>query len=541
MKRLDIATLFDTLAERHSPTVLHLSRPLDIAPDDAGPRNVLDLAALVEDWSARLAAAGAGPGDRVALVKRNHWDIVLLAMSAVRIGAVPAPVSAQLPPATLATLLARLDAALLVLDGATAQRAAAARIGLPARRRLLLDGTGENLPDAVPAADVRGHPAPAPRRRGADEPLIIVHTSGTTGTPKLVVHSTATIVRRLIGFEARRWPVLSSRPGDTVAAATSFAHGRAFAWTASVFWLRPAAVAAIADHSPQAAEPFLRAHPPTTLEALPATYVRWRHLAAAPAAENVFARVRLYISTFDAVHPPAVRTFLAASERRRPVWLQGWGQSETGPLAFRLLTRKSVAAVGERRPTTRDLGRPVPGRTRLRVADPATLRPLRRGRPGLVLARTKALGLGYVGESERWSAKQLGRWWNTEDVGMRTRGGSVHVLDREVDAVAGMSCVEVEDVVDDRVGEVVECVVLRPREGPPVPVVVTESGSLDPAAWRRATADLPELAEPLVMAADDLPRTGTGKVRRLELRSRLLGGAHPVARPRPAPPTSAGR
>ncbi|GAA4916746.1 class I adenylate-forming enzyme family protein [Streptomonospora salina] len=539
MKRLDVATLFDTLADRHSPTTAYFSRPLDIDPGAAAALGVADLAGLVEDASGWLAAAGAGPGDRVAIVKDNHWDIVLLAMAAVRIGAVPAPLAAHLAPATLGTLLARLQPGLAVLDGAAAERFAAVGIEPTARRVLLLDGPPEVLPGAVPLSDVRGRRAPAPRRRRDDEPLLVVHTSGTTGTPKLVVHSGATIVRRLIGFEARRWPVLSSRPDDTVAAATSFVHGRAFAWTASVFWLRPHAVGLIADHDPDRAGPFLREHPPTTLEALPATYVRWQHLARGEGGTDVFGRVRLYISTFDAVHPPAVRTFLAASGHRRPVWLQGWGQSETGPLTFRLLTRASVAEAGGRSPTTRDLGRPVPGRTRLSVVDPATLRPVPRGRPGLILARTPALGLGYVGEPERWAAKAPGRWWNTEDIGMKTRTGSVRVLDREIDSVPGMSCVEVEDVVDDRIPGVLECVVLRPAEGPPLPVVVTESGRLDLETWRRATADLPTMTDPLVMAWDDLPRTGTGKVRRPELRARLLGTPRCVPHPRTAGPEAA--
>lgn len=539
MKRFDVATLFDTLADRRSPTTAYFSRPLDIDPGAAVALGVADLAGLVEDAAGWLAAAGAGPGDRVAIVKDNHWDIVLLAMAAVRIGAVPAPIAGHLAPPALGTLLARLQPELAVLDGAAAERFAAAGIAPPARRLLLLDGPPETRAGAVPLADVRGRRAPAPRRRRDDEPLIIVHTSGTTGTPKLVAHSGATIVRRLIGFEAHRWPVLSSRPDDTVAAATSFVHGRAFAWTASVFWLCPREVGLIADHAPADAEPFLREHPPTTLEALPATYVRWQQLARADAAENVFHRVRLYISTFDAVHPPAVRTFLAASGHRRPVWLQGWGQSETGPLTFRLLTRKAVAAEGERRPTTRDLGRPVPGRTRLSVVDPATLRPLPRGRPGLVLARTGALGLGYVGEPERWAAKALGRWWNTEDIGVLTRGGSVRILDREIDSVEGMSCVEVEDVVDDRIPAVLECIVLRPKEGPPLPVVVTESGLLAPDTWQRATADLPPMAQPLVVSWDDLPRTGTGKVRRPELRARLLGTSRRIPHPRAAGPAAA--
>jgi acyl-coenzyme A synthetase/AMP-(fatty) acid ligase len=145
------------------------------------------------------------------------------------------------------------------------------------------------------------------------------------------------------------------------------------------------------------------------------------------------------------------------------------------------------------------------------------------GRPGLVLARTRARCTEYVGEQDRWHAKETGGWWNTGDLGVLTRTGSVLLLDREVDTVPGLSCLRTEDVIENRLPEVVECVVLGNPGGPPVPVVVTADGRLDPRRWRSAIADLPLLADPRVVAWDDLPRTGTGKVRRLELLTRLVG------------------
>jgi acyl-coenzyme A synthetase/AMP-(fatty) acid ligase len=282
----------------------------------------------------------------------------------------------------------------------------------------------------------------------------------------------------------------------------------------------PAKLLAISGPGWEEAGPFLARHRPTTLEALPATYVLWQRRALGE--DNPFARVRLFISTFDAMHPPTVRTFLAATRHRRPVWMQGWGQSETGPLTFRFLTRRAMAEYDDRHPTTRDLGRPVPTRTRLRVVDRETLRPLPRGASGLVVCRTKALCLGYVGEQERWLGKRLGRWWHTGDIGALSRTGRVRFVDREADAIPEGSCVELEDVIDDRLPGVLECVILSVPGRPSVPVVVTEDGALDREAWRRAVADLPALAEPVVMTWERVPRTGTGKVRRTALRE-LLG------------------
>ncbi|GGS26699.1 class I adenylate-forming enzyme family protein [Actinokineospora fastidiosa] len=517
MKPSDLGTLFEDLVDRGVRTVAELDRPLDIAPDFGTTYTMADLAGLVRNAAGWLHAAGVGPGDRVAVVKENHWDYVLLAAAAARLGAVPALLSDHLPPQTLQVLLKRLDPALLVtstgvLDNARDDETDLMGFG---RRTLVLDG---RYPGAIDLAALRGTRPPGFVRRAPDAPLIINHTSGTTGTPKLVLHTAETLIHQLAAREAQRVPVLSSRSCDTVASAIAYCHGRAVPWTMSVLWLAPEKVVVIGSGSPEA----LFTHRPTTVEALPSVYVRWQGLTQVPG--NPFEDVRLYVSTFDAMHPPTVRAFLGASRRRHPLWVQVWGQTETGPMTFRFLTRRSVASRADRHPTTRNLGRPVPGRTRLKVVDPRTFQEVPAGRPGLVLVRTSARCVDYVGESERYAAKLSGGWWNSGDVGVRTRTGSYLLLDREVDVIPGQSCVELEDVIEDRVPSVVECVVLGTPGQLPVPVVVTTTGALDPAEWIAAVRDLPALADPVVFTWDRVPRTGTGKVRRMELRALLHRG-----------------
>ncbi|MEV6872118.1 class I adenylate-forming enzyme family protein [Amycolatopsis sp. NPDC051128] len=504
MRPHDMGTLFHEVAARRTHTTVVLDRPFDIAPDRGTEFTVPQLAGLVAEAAGWLHAAGIRPGERVAVIKRNHYDYDLLACAVIRLGAVPALLSGDLPGDVLETLLERLEPAVLVTDRPVPAHHARRVLSLAA------PGQGELALD-----DVRGTRAPSPRRRSDDDPLVINHTSGTTGTPKLVVHTTRTIVDRLARFEALRVPVVGTRRDDVVANASSYAHGRTFCWTGSVFCLAPRKIVLLSD--PASAGEVLGAHPPTTVEALPAAYVRWRTMA--PGAGNPFRDVRLFVSTYDAVHPPVVRTMLHASRRRRPLWMQGWGQTETGPLSFRFLTRAAV----DRATHARHLGRPLPGRAKLRVVDPGTFRPVPRGRPGLVLARTKALCATYVGEQDRWHDKHTDGWWNTGDLGVLTRTGAVLLLDREIDTVPGLSCLHTEDVLENRLPEVLECVVLGATGSPPVPVVVTADGHLDPRRWRSAVAGLPPLAPPRVVTWDDLPRTGTGKVRRLELLTRVAG------------------
>lgn len=522
MKPHDMGVLFDECAAHGHRTTVHLDRPFDLAPDRGTHWTVPQLASLVRETAGQLAAAGVRPGDRVAIVKENHWDYDLLACAAVRIGAVPAQLSARLSGQALVTLLARLCPALLVTSARVLERARREDTDptAAATTTLVLD-PGADVPGTLGPDDVRGHPVPAPVRRGDDRPLVINHTSGTTGVPKLVLHSTRTIIGKLARFESVRYPRIGVRRDDTLLNANSFAHGRTFCWTASALCLAPAEIVVVTGQDPDLADPLLRAHPPTVVEAMPATYVRFRPLTER--LDNPFRDTRLFTSTYDAVHPPTVRAYLTASRHRAPLWMQGWGQTETGPLTFRFHTRASTDE--GRGPGSRNLGRPVPVKTRLRVVDPDTFRPVPRGRPGLVLARTGARALGYVGEEARWSAKQLGAWWNTGDIGVVRRDGSVELLDREVDHGPALSCLETEDLLEERLPWALECVVLTGTDGPPLPVVVTPDGRLDEDGWRTATHGLPPLADPVALGWEQVPRTDTGKVRRTALLRQLTGTA----------------
>ncbi|MFC7342951.1 AMP-binding protein [Saccharopolyspora griseoalba] len=517
MRPHDMGVLFDEAAERGHPTTARPDRPFDIAPDRAGPHDVPALAELVRAAAGWWAAAGARRGDRVAVLKDNHWDIDLLACAAIRIGAIPAKLSAHLPAGSAAALLARLEPEVLLTTAGVLHRARAEGVDLAslARTAITIDGPA---PGAVDLDELRGHRTPGHRRRRDDDPLLITHSSGTTGEPKLVVHSTRTIIGALARFEALPVPIVGIRRDDVLATASAYAHGRTFCWTAVALSAAPEEIVLLTEPDPDRADPLLRAHRPTVVEGLPAAFVRLAPLTERLA--NPFRRTRLFISTYDAVHPPTVRAYLAASRRRFPLWLDGWGQTETGPLTFRLHHRRSAA---RGRSGAHRVGRAIPVKTRLRAVDPDALRPVRRGRPGLVLARTRALCLDYLGESERFASKRHGVWWNTGDIGIRRWDGSVELVDREVDRAPAGSCVATEDVLEERLPQALECVLLARAERPPLPVVITPDGALPELAWRRASRDLPAMSDPVVLRWDEVPRTGTGKVRRLELLDGLTG------------------
>jgi acyl-coenzyme A synthetase/AMP-(fatty) acid ligase len=164
----------------------------------------------------------------------------------------------------------------------------------------------------------------------------------------------------------------------------------------------------------------------------------------------------------------------------------------------------------------------MPGSAKVRVVS-RDGRPPSATNPGYLEVGWVGLAKTYHGEQERYDANRHGDWWRTGDVGYRTRLGCVHLLDREVDMIAGVrSSLEVEDVVLSRLDELSELVLVPGPDAEPVPVVCTHGDRpLDPARWRAAVAAFPQLADPVQIPQAELPRTATLKVQRIELARRL--------------------
>ncbi|MCX3060316.1 class I adenylate-forming enzyme family protein [Streptomyces beihaiensis] len=515
----NIGAHFDHFGDKPGPA-WHLDRPFDIAPEAGRTYDSASLAQLVAEMSGRLYEAGLRRGDRLAIIKHNHMDVILLAAAAARIGALPAMITSTFTPDVLGKMMARLEPKVIVAADSVLAAAAEAGVDLagPATRLVAVEGE-QPVSGALPLADLAGSGVPAPDLRPDAEPMLLTHTSGTTGVPKFVMHSADTIGVYGV-METIRIPFLSTRPDDTVASCIAFVHSRAVTWVQAQSVLVPSKVVVLGGCEPDTVVETLSRNRPTTLEACPNIFQRWEQLPKTH--PELFTDVRSFISTFDAIHPSTVRTFMAATRRRRPVWAQSWGQSEIGPATLASYSKRKIMRRDGGEPFTNNVGRPVPFVTRLKVVDPETRKPVKRGERGIVLVKTKGLCLGYLGENERHREKVWDGWWNTGDIGVHRRNGTVEVLDREVDVIPGTSGIELESRLLERLEEVTEAIVLGDPDGLPVPVVSTNTGTLDHAAWQRATADLPALAEPRVIDWNDFPRTGTWKVRRFDLRQKIL-------------------
>ncbi|CAM5560326.1 class I adenylate-forming enzyme family protein [Streptomyces fumanus] len=503
-----LGTLFDRAAERHPASPVILDHDLDIAPERGRRLTLTEVAGIVDDFAARLWAAGVRTGDRVVVHKSNGFDITLLACSVARIGAVPVLLSPKLDGATVAELLRRVDMPFLVTDQAKLDHDLPAEVTGLARELLLTSGSHEG---AVELASLAGSPRVQPARMSPDHPTLITHTSGTTGVPKLAVHTGRT-------FEARYRPqgtvaklVDSSEP---VAIHVSFVHSRIFtALPISILQGHPVLV--LREDDPQVVGDLFGQVPPGLIEAHPNTFMRWEELADDPRAP--LAKVKYFSSTFDAIHPRTVHRLLSASRRSGAKFVQMYGQSEVGPIAGRTYSpERGAEAEG------RCVGRPFPGMTAVRVVS-RDGKPPTKSSPGFIEVKSNGRIVTYLGEHGRWEKQADGDWWRMGDVGYRTKWGCLHLLDREVDEIPGIdSTLEIEDKLFARLPELTEAVIVPGPDGRPVPVVSTRGDRpLDPVAWRSAVADLPPMAEPVQWRLEDLPQTATTKIKRLELLKQL--------------------
>jgi acyl-coenzyme A synthetase/AMP-(fatty) acid ligase len=507
-KGIGLGTLFDRAAARHPASPVVLDHDLDIAPERGRRHTLTEVADLVDDFASRLWAAGVRTSERVVVHKTDGFDITLLACAVARLGAVPILLSPKLDGATVAELLRRTDRPYLVTDQAKLEKELPAEVAELSRKTLLTSGSHENAEELAELAGVKRVP---PVQMPPDHPTLITHTSGTTGVPKLAVHTSRT-------FQARYRPqgtvaklVASSEP---VAIHVSFVHSRMFtAMPISILQGHPLIV--LREDDPAAVAELFTQVPPGLIEAHPNSFMRWEELTEDE--REPLARVKYFSSTFDAIHPRTVHRLLSASRRKGAVFIQMYGQSEVGPIAGRTYSPKRGAEA-----EGRCVGRPFPGMTGVRVVSRDGNRPSKAS-PGYIEVRSDGRIVTYLDEHKRWEKQVNDGWWRMGDVGYRTKWGCLHLLDREVDEIPGIdSTLEIEDKLFGRLPQLTEAIIVPGENSSPVPVIATRNDEpLDLDSWRSATADLPAMADPVQWRIEDLPQTATTKIKRLELSRRL--------------------
>jgi benzoate-CoA ligase family protein len=473
-------------------------------------RELLD---LVQRTATVLTDLGLQPEQRLMMFMADSPDFVAVYLAAMRIGAIPVPVSTMLHADGLNELLLDSRARLLAVSpefGSIARDAVggATELGAVLTAGGALDDAGlpvhaldELVARAEPAADI--YPTTA------DSPAFWLYTSGTTGQSKGAMHRHGAVQTVCETYGAL---VLGIRPEDRcLSAAKAF-----FAYGLGNSVLFPLSVGACAVLEPAPARPELmseRAHAyGATLFFAGPTFFANMLRAGLPA--DALGVVRLTASAGEA---------LPAALYGR--WTQHFGVDIIDGIGMTEMLHIFLSnRAGTVRPGT--TGTAVPGYD-LRVVDELG-RDVAAGTPGTLLVRGASTATGYWSRYDASRQVFQGEWLRTGDTYVEDSDGFYACLGRTGDMLKASGMWVSPAELETRLlahAAVAQAVVVAALDADglekPVAYVVLGVG-------RTATEDelvdfcregLPSFKRPRrIVFVDGYPTTATGKVRRVELR-----------------------
>jgi benzoate-CoA ligase family protein len=500
----------------------------------AGSMTYGELSDLVRRTASVLAGLGVQPEQRVLMVMADSPWFVAVYLAAMRIGAVPVPVSTMLRADGLAELLldsrARLVAVTPQFAPLVAEAASAAPElgGILAAGGALPDGAFPDgaFPDGAPvpvhdldALTASAEPMDSVYQTTADFPAFWLYTSGTTGKSKAAMHRHGSVP---VVCERYGQQVLGIRPDDRcLSAAKAF-----FAYGLGNSVLFPLSVGAASVLEPAPARPDAVAaraaeYGVTLFFAGPTFFA---NMLRAGLAGDALAGVRLAASAGEAL-PGAL--YQRWTGHFGVDILDGIGMTE---MLHIFLSNQE----GSVRPGT--TGVAVPGYD-LKILDEEGV-PVPVGTPGTLFVRGASAATGYW---SRYDASKLvfqGEWLRTGDTYVLDGDGYYTCLGRTGDMLKAsgiwVSPAEVEDrlLAHEAVAQAVVVAGMDP-DGleKPVAYVVLQGGAAvtEDELIEFCRAGLPAFKRPRrVIVTDGYPTTATGKVRRVELRQMATSALNPA-------------
>ncbi|UTI63624.1 AMP-binding protein [Paraconexibacter antarcticus] len=495
---------------------------LDGAGDVVALQSIAELAQASREAARAFLAAGVTKGDHVFIMLPRVPEWYAAMLGAMRIGAVPMPGPNLLTAKDISDRIDRAEAVAAVTDVAGAAKVDAAWGGLTAR---FCVGAGNHAPEgwtdfgAACAAAGDGETPQDPTHR--DDPLLLYFTSGTVSAPKMVQHTQAYGLGHVV--TARFWHDL--RPGDLHWTVTDTGWAKA-AWGGLFGQLHElACIVQVALGKPDADTIFgvLARHGVTSFCAPPTLY---RTLVQGDFGKHDLSKLRHCTSAGEPLNPEVIRAWKDGTGGLTVY--DGYGQTETCCV---VANYRSM----EVRPGS--MGRPVPGWDMTVVDDDG--QPVETGEVGNVVVRhepVRPVGLfpGYHGDERATEGVFRGPFYYTGDKAALDEDGYFWFEGRGDDVITSSAYrigpFEVESAVLAHPA-VMECAVVG-RDDPERTQLVVAICILAPGH-----EGTPELAKDIqdfvkqqsapykypreVHFVDELPKTVSGKIRRVELRGWL--------------------
>jgi acetyl-CoA synthetase len=452
-----------------------------------------------------LASLGVERGDRVAVVLPPTPETAALFFATWKLGALLLSMSVLYGDDGIRHRLGDSEPRVLVTDATNAGRFAK---GLVPQLLVLGEQTFDGVPTQFETLDT-----------AADDPAQLYYTSGTTGLAKGIVHAH----RYLLGHQEFAY-CHDLQPGERF-------HGMGeWAWAAGICPLlgpwRLGAVQCVyqreAGFDPHRQLAFLSRHAVTNVFGTP-TAIR-SMMSIGDARTRYPQRFRIVCSAGEPLNPEAIRWF---REQYDVTVLDYYGLTESYPLCgnFPFMEVREGS-----------MGRPMPGYD-VAILDPNE-REVAPGERGEICLRARSnphYPLGYWRLPKESEETFGGEWFHTKDAARMDDAGYIWYEGRSDDVIiaAGyrIGPFEVESACLEHPAVAEAAVVASPdqRRGHVVKAFVVLAAGYEPAdqlaeeikAFVRER--LSAYAYPrLVEFVDGLPKTLTGKIRRVELREREL-------------------
>lgn len=527
-RKLTVANALDKAARAHPDATVFL---LD-APVGYGGLGTRVTVRQLQAFADRMAHVLTGPlgmarYERVAIVKRNAGDYFFLALAVMRAGGIAVPINAGLAPEALRRYLDDTGCCIVLSDRATLARFDG--VLDPERHRLVaVDAPRDEGPvQALEPALQSAPPAPfAPVSMAADDDVLLVHTSGTTGFPKAVIHTSGSLVAGVRG-QLLIEPVFRHHLAMSASPFNHFINhlGLLSALLARVpTWL-------MSSDDPDTLLRHIDRERVNVVFCFPHTYLAMYRLGL---DRYDLGSVKLWLAGADSSHEAHIKAFtrkgallrLFGRPLIRSVYVDTLGSSEVG---FAALFRFTFSFS---RRFDRYVGKPTFAGPKVKVADERG-RPLPPGRIGRLMVKGPTLFKGYWNAHDRLHGVVLDGWWWTGDVVLRDARGRHYHLDRHSDVIRGRDgeiyTLPLEERLLKEPGVLEAVVVARAddeRGEVPVALIQPMPGArLDAEALRaRINAALPAaqaLAEIHLVDEADIPRGLTGKVLKRCIRDAL--------------------
>lgn len=499
--------------------VLLADRPL-AGPDGTLRRefSLRELDALADAWSAWYLDRGVGPRDRVSVYLEDTFAYQVHLTALARIGAIGVLINGRMRPELALGLVRRTGSAGLFTDGERLALLAGGERELPELRWTALD-------EEVGTLGVR---APKPSqlfRHGDDDPVVICHSSGTTGNPKPVVwahrQSVAGARFRLVNHPEQEGTLVLAGAPQSHSSAIAFTFYSLLAGVPTIGWSDPTGpgiARGCATHRPNVVLAFN--------EAL-------SHLATHDPEPADFDSVAVWVNLGDCGHDAHMRRLMRLGHTTAPdgtrtpgsIIDDGLGSSELGWAALRRVLTADTPS------RARHLG------TRVPIGEVAVLREdgteAAADEVGLLGVRSEALAHGYWNDSDTTYRTMLAGYWLSGDLVRRSADGEFFHVDRAVDRIRtetgdGYSALMEEELLL-AVEELADCSVVAAQDrGRTVPaaIVTLRRETTAEDLLHRANAALDRAGQPrlalleIAPTPEAIPLGPTGKVLKRRLREK---------------------